>query len=40
MGKGKTTTITDMAISKSVMFRDKAFELILENDMKFPYFPW
>ncbi len=40
MGKGKTTAITDMALSKSVMFRDKAFELLLENDMRFPYFPW
>lgn len=40
MGKGKTTAITDMALSRSVMFRDKAFELILENDMRFPYFPW
>lgn len=40
MGKGKTTAITDMALSKSVMFRDKAFELLLENDLKFPHFPW
>lgn len=40
MGKGKTTAITDMALSQSVMFRDKAFELLLENDMKFPYFSW
>lgn len=40
MGKGKTTAITDMALSQSVMFRDKAFELLLENDLKFPYFPW
>ena len=40
MGKKKTTTITDMALSQEVMFRDKAFEKILENDLKFPYFPW
>lgn len=40
MGKKKTTTITDMALSQEVMFRDKAFEKILENDMKFPNFPW
>lgn len=40
MGKQKTTTITDMALSQSVMFRDKAFELILKNDLKFPNFPW
>jgi len=40
MGKKKTTTITDMVLSQEVMFRDKAFELLLENDLKFPYFPW
>ena len=40
MGKKKTTVITDMALSQEVMFRDKAFEKILENDLKFPFFPW
>lgn len=40
MGKRKTTAITDMALSQEVMFRDKAFEKILENDLKFPFFPW
>ena len=40
MGKKKTTTITDMALSQEVMFRDKAYELILQNDLKFPNFPW
>lgn len=40
MGTGKTTGGTDMALSASVMLRDKAFEKILENDLKFPYFPW
>ena len=40
MGKKKTTMITDMALSQEVMFRDKAFEKILENDLKFPNFPW
>ena len=40
MGKKKTTAITDMALSQEAMFRDKAFEKILENDMKFPNFPW
>ena len=40
MGKRKTTLITDMAISQEIMFRDKAFELILECDLKFPNFPW
>ena len=40
MGKKKTTIITDMALSQEIMFRDKAFEKILEADLKFPYFPW
>lgn len=40
MGKGKTTTLVDMCLSTEVMFRDKAFEKILENDLKFPNFPW
>lgn len=40
MGKKKTTAITDMALSQAVMLRDKAFEKILENDLKFPNFPW
>lgn len=40
MGKKKTTIITDMALSQEVMFREKAFELIRHNDMKFPFFPW
>ena len=40
MGKKKTTIITDIALSQEVMLREKALELILENDMKFPNFPW
>lgn len=40
MGKKKTTILTDMALSQEVMFRDKAFEKILENDLKFPNYPW
>lgn len=40
MGKKKTTLNTDIALSQEVMFRDKAFEKILENDLKFPFFPW
>ncbi len=40
MGKKKTTMITDMALSQEIMFRDKAFEKILECDLKFPFFPW
>lgn len=40
MGKKKTTLITDMALSQEVMFRQKAYEILQNNDMKFPYFPW
>ncbi len=40
MGVGKTMQITDMALSTEVQFRNTAFEIILETDMKFPYFPW
>jgi hypothetical protein len=40
MGKKKTTMLTDMALSQAVMFRDEAFKRILENDLKFPDFPW
>ncbi len=40
MGKKKTTVLTDMALSQEAMFRDKAFEKILENDLKFPNFTW
>lgn len=40
MGTGKTTMDADMSLSCEVMFRDKALELLLENDLRFPYFPW
>lgn len=40
MGAGKTAFITDMALSAEVQLRDQAFEIILESDMKFPFFPW
>ena len=40
MGSKKTTTVTDAGISTEIMFRDKAFELLLEQDCKFPNFPW
>ena len=40
MGKKKTTLITDMILSQEVMFRQKALEILQQNDMKFPYFPW
>ena len=40
MGAGKTTQITDMALSTEIQFRDTAFEIILDTDMQFPFFPW
>ncbi len=40
MGKKKTTAITDMALSQEVMFRQKAYDILQKNDMKFPYFQW
>ncbi len=40
MGVGKTMQITDMALSTEVEYRDMAFEIILEIDMHYPYFPW
>lgn len=40
MGSKKTTMITDIAISQEIMFRNKAYEKILDNDLKFPNFPW
>ena len=40
MGAGKTAAITDFALSAEVQLRDQAFEIILESDMKFPFFPW
>lgn len=39
-GKGKTLLMTDLALSQEVMFRDVAFEKILNNDVKFPNFPY
>ncbi len=40
MGKQKTTCLTDMVLSVCVMHRDKALEKLIENDLKFPNFPW
>ena len=40
MGKKKTTAITDMALSQETMLRDKAYEKLMQNDLKFPYFAW
>lgn len=40
MGKKKTTIATDMALSTEAYFRYKAYELMFDNDLKFPYFPF
>ncbi len=40
MGTKKTTTLTDMAISKQIMLREEAFNRLLRADLKFPFFPW
>lgn len=40
MGRKKTTMITDMVLSQEVMFRQRAFEILRDTDMKLPYFPW
>lgn len=40
MGSKKTTMMTDIALSKEAYFRFKALELLMKNDMKFPFFPW
>ena len=40
MGKGKTTIVTDISLSTEAIFRSKAYELMLECDLKFPNFPY
>lgn len=40
MGKFKTTTLTDIALSEQIRLRDKALELMYKNDLKFPNFPF
>lgn len=40
MGEGKTTMLTDMALSMQVQLRDDMLEVILECDACFPNFPW
>ena len=39
-GTGKTTALTDMALSQEVMFRNKALELMNKAQIEFPYFPF
>ena len=40
MGVSKTTALTDMVISQSIMFRDKALDKIQEFRYRFPNFPF
>ena len=40
MGAGKTTMAVDMALSTSVMFKQKALEILIKHDMRFPGFNW
>lgn len=39
-GTGKTSTLTDMALSQEAIFRSEALERIIECDMGFPRFPF
>jgi len=39
-GTGKTTCLTDMALSQEVMFRDKSLELMIKAESEFPNFPF
>ena len=40
MGTGKTTAVTSALLSYEIKFRNKALELMLELDSKYPNFPW
>ena len=40
MGAGKTTMAVDMALSTSIMFKQKALEILIKHDMRFPGFNW
>jgi len=40
MGKGKTTLATDISLSAEAIFRNKAYEMMLDIDLKFPHFPY
>ena len=40
MGTGKTTALTGALLSYEIKFRNKALELMLELDAKYPNFPW
>ena len=40
MGSGKTSAAVDMALSTSIMHKDKALDIMVKWDMRFPNFPW
>ena len=40
MGSKKTTGAVDMGLSCAIVFRQKALELMMNNDLRFPAFPW
>lgn len=40
MGSRKTTLLTDLAISQEIIDREDALNMLYENAMKFPHFPW
>lgn len=40
MGTGKTTALTSFLLSIEIRFRNKALELMLELDSRYPNFPW
>lgn len=39
-GAGKTTMMVSMAREQQYRFREKAFEIMMNCDLKFPNFPW
>ena len=40
MRTGKTTCVTDMGLSITVLFRRQAMEILIEIFLKYPNFPW
>ncbi len=40
MGSGKTLLMSSMAANEEVMQRQQAEDILMETDMKFPFFPW
>lgn len=39
-GVGKTLWVTDAALSYEVQILDDALDILMETDMRFPFFPW